>query len=53
VECGAAIIADASEDRLAKVFEELMAHKDLKFPKLYGDGQASEFICGEMVKHLY
>jgi UDP-GlcNAc3NAcA epimerase len=53
VECGAAIIADASEDRIAKAFEELMAHKDLKFPKLYGDGQAAEFICGEMVKHLY
>lgn len=52
VECGAAIVADADETRIKAAFETLVAKQDLKFPKLYGDGKAAEFICGELVKHL-
>jgi len=50
VECGTAIIADADEQRIKNAFEKLTLHPDMKFPKLYGDGHAAEFICGEMVK---
>ena len=52
VECGAAIVADANEKRIKEAFETLNSKTDLKFPKLYGDGKAAEFICGELVKYL-
>ncbi len=48
VECGAAIVADASEERIKAAFEKLSNEAGLKFPKLYGDGNAAEFICGEI-----
>jgi UDP-GlcNAc3NAcA epimerase len=48
VECGTAIIADADEKRIKEAFEILSDRKDMKFPKLYGDGKAAEFICTEM-----
>lgn len=52
VECGAAIVADANEKRIKAAFDTLFAKTDFKFPKLYGDGKAAEFICGELVKYL-
>ena len=52
VECGAAIIADADEGKIKLAFKQLYFMTDLTFPKLYGDGRAAEFICGEMIKHL-
>lgn len=52
VSCGAAIVADANEKRIKEAFETLSSKTDLKFPKLYGDGNAAEFICGELVNNL-
>jgi UDP-GlcNAc3NAcA epimerase len=52
VENDVAIIADANEEKIKKAFEILSTKKDLKFPKLYGDGNAAEFICGEIIKYL-
>jgi UDP-GlcNAc3NAcA epimerase len=52
VECGAAIVADADEEKIKLAFKRLYSKPDLTFPKLYGDGKAAEFICGEMIKHL-
>ncbi len=52
VNCGAAIVTDADETRIKEAFETLNSKTDLDFPKLYGDGKAAEFICGEMVKEL-
>lgn len=52
VECGTAIITDAHEEKIITAFKDLTTKKDLQFPKLYGDGKASEFICSEMLKHL-
>jgi UDP-GlcNAc3NAcA epimerase len=52
VECGAAIVTDADEQRIKAAFETLHTKTDLKFPKLYGDGNAAEFICQEMLQHL-
>jgi UDP-GlcNAc3NAcA epimerase len=52
VECGAAIVADADEARIKEAYGKLVSKKDLRFPLLYGDGKAAEFICGELVKHL-
>lgn len=52
VECGTAIIADADEKTIIEAYGTLTKKQGMQFPKLYGDGKASEFICGEMVKHL-
>jgi len=52
VECGTAIVADADEIRIKAAFEKLHSAASLKFPKLYGDGHAAEFICGEIVSNL-
>jgi UDP-GlcNAc3NAcA epimerase len=52
VECGTALIADANEAKIIDSYKTLTSKTSLQFPKLYGDGKASEFICGEMVKHL-
>lgn len=52
VECGTAIIADADEQKIISGFKALTSKTDLEFPKLYGDGKAAEFICGEIIEHL-
>ena len=49
VECGTAIVADADESKIKAAFEKLTNAKGLKFPSLYGDGHAAEFICKEML----
>ena len=50
VEAGAAVIADADENRIMAAFDHFRAAADLSFPPLYGDGKASEFICSEIIK---
>ncbi len=52
VECGAAIITDADEQKIISAFSTLTTKIDMKFPKLYGDGKAAEFICSEMLSNL-
>ena len=52
LENGAALIADADENKIKFSFEQLIANKDLSFPKLYGDGNAAEFICSEIINQI-
>jgi UDP-GlcNAc3NAcA epimerase len=52
VECGTAIITDADEKKIIDAYQSLTTKHNMQFPKLYGDGKASEFICGEMIKYL-
>jgi len=52
VECGAALVTDADEMRIKKAFEQLTTNTTQVYPKFYGDGKASEFICGQMLEHL-
>lgn len=52
VECGTALIADADEAKIIESYKTLTSKTNMQFPKLYGDGKASEFICEEMVKYL-
>jgi UDP-GlcNAc3NAcA epimerase len=49
VECGTAIVADADANRIKNAYKELISRSNLEFPKLYGDGRAAEFICGEIL----
>jgi UDP-GlcNAc3NAcA epimerase len=52
VKCGAAIIADANEEKIKSAFETLTGKTEFEFPEFYGDGHAAEFICGEIIKYL-
>jgi len=52
VACGAAMICDADENRIKKAFAHFISTTGIQFPKLYGDGAAAEFICGQIVKYL-
>jgi UDP-GlcNAc3NAcA epimerase len=50
VECGAAIVTDADEQRIISAFKKLSENTSIKYPRLYGDGHAAEFICSELLK---
>ncbi len=52
IECGTAIITDANELKIIDAFTSLTTTKNMEFPKLYGDGKAAEFICGEIIANL-
>ena len=52
VECGTAVITDANEEKIINSYSEFSLKKNLKFPPLFGNGKAAEFICSEMIKHF-
>lgn len=52
VEQGAALIADADEDDIVNHAISLLGNESLKFPQIFGDGKAAEFICSEMIEHI-
>jgi UDP-GlcNAc3NAcA epimerase len=52
VENGNAILCDADKDKILNAFDLFESKKDLTYPNLFGDGKASEFICGEILQHL-
>ncbi len=49
VEQGAAIIADADENKIISSYNKLINNKKQLFPLLFGDGRAAEFICNTMI----
>ncbi len=51
VKNGTAIVTDANEALIEKAYHHFKTTKNsLTYPRLYGDGQAAEFICEEIVK---
>ena len=52
VECGAAVITDADEERIINAFNNYIENPPHKFPEIFGDGKAAEFICKEMLENL-
>ncbi len=52
VECGAAVITDADEERIVKSFNNFTDNPPYKFPEIFGDGNAAEFICKEMLENF-
>lgn len=52
VDCKAAIVADADETKIVDTFNFFIKNKPTSFPRLFGDGKASHFICSEIIKHL-
>lgn len=52
VDCGSAIITDADESKILKAYADFSGAKNLKFPTLFGDGKAAEFICETILKYI-
>lgn len=52
VKCGAAIITDANEKRIVAGYRHFRRKKKIRFPALFGNGKAAEFIAREMLRHL-
>ncbi len=52
VENGHAILCDADKDRILNAYKLFEKRTDLNYPDLFGDGKASEFICGEILQQL-
>lgn len=52
VKCGAAIITDADEKKIIAAFKYYSKRKKIKYPPLFGDAKAAEFICAEIIKQL-
>ncbi|MCB2221148.1 MAG: UDP-N-acetylglucosamine 2-epimerase (non-hydrolyzing) [Bacteroidetes bacterium] len=42
-------ITDAHQDKILQAFEYYNVHSNLKFPAVFGDGKAAEFICRKML----
>jgi UDP-GlcNAc3NAcA epimerase len=51
VECGAAILAGTAPGKIERATDELLGKK-IDYPAYFGDGQAAEFMCREMLHHL-
>ncbi|MEM0998504.1 MAG: UDP-N-acetylglucosamine 2-epimerase (non-hydrolyzing) [Bacteroidota bacterium] len=52
VEAGAALLADADTERILAAFHHFESISGLAFPRIFGDGKASEFIVQEIKKQL-
>ncbi len=52
VNCGSARIVDTNESEIMEAFNHFSTTKKTDFPDLFGDGNAAEFICGEILKHI-
>ncbi len=52
VECGAATITGADKEKILNAYNRYSSDSELKFPPLFGDGKAAEFICRTMLDHL-
>jgi UDP-GlcNAc3NAcA epimerase len=50
VKLGTALIADANEKKILTSYNTLTKKTKMKFPSIYGNGKAAEFICKEMIR---
>ena len=51
VEVGAAIIADADEKKIIEAYYHFKDNRIKEFPEIFGDGNAAEFICKELINN--
>ncbi len=52
VELGTALLCGANEEKIVLSYKEIMGKKDLKFPDIYGDGQAARFILNKILENI-
>ena len=50
VQTGNAILADANESRIMQAWQHFKDNPPIKFPEIFGDGHAAEFILNEMLR---
>jgi UDP-GlcNAc3NAcA epimerase len=50
VQTGNAILADANESRIMQAWQHFKDNPPTKFPEIFGDGHAAEFILNEMLQ---
>jgi UDP-GlcNAc3NAcA epimerase len=51
-EVGAAILADADENKIMEAFARFSNSNKITYELLYGDGKAAEFICQEIISNF-
>jgi UDP-GlcNAc3NAcA epimerase len=51
VECGNSILADANRERIKEAYNQFKGKKKISYPVLYGDGNAADFICKELIRN--
>jgi UDP-GlcNAc3NAcA epimerase len=49
VQCGSAKITDAEEDKIIDTYLYYKDNKKLRFPDIFGDGNAAGFICTQLL----
>ena len=49
VECGAAVIADANEEKIIEAYYQYIQKENQEYPEYFGDGKAAIFICNELI----
>jgi len=52
VENGCALLCDADKDKIVQAFNYFKSKKELNYPPLFGDGNAAEFICKQLLNNL-
>jgi UDP-GlcNAc3NAcA epimerase len=52
VDCGAAKLVDADKNKIMNAFDYYSNSKPLKYPDIFGNGDAAGFICDIMIKNL-
>ncbi len=51
VECGAAIITDANEEKIINAYYHFNKKENQEYPEYFGDGKAAIFICNELINN--
>ena len=51
VKVGAALIADADKDKIIEGYYHFKDNRIEEFPEIFGDGNAAEFICNELISN--
>ena len=51
VENGAAILADANEEKIISSYLKFNNHNNLDFYSIFGKGNAADFICTKIIEH--
>lgn len=51
VDAGCAKIVDADYQKIIEEYSQFVAQKNLKFPEIFGNGKASEFILEKIIEH--
>ena len=51
VECGAAVIADANEEKIIDAYYQFMQKENQDYPEYFGDGKSAVFICNELINN--